>query len=417
MQDNALGHYDGTQWTWTDTAARMRAVWANASNDVWAGGDGGVLLHYDGGGWSSVASGTTASIADLSGYSANDIWAAAGSVVLHWNGQSWTFSPLPANSGSAHAIWSVASDNVWAFGGQPVGSEGTPPVAWHYDGSTWTTVAVPAPKVPCCTSPGALVAAWGSSASDIWAVGNGSALHYDGTTWKQLDNLTLYTTGPAAVWSDGSETFMQARTTSTAAAGGYLQFDGNNWKATASWNFDGLYGDASLMPANAWGSGANDVWAVNSHQIIHYNGSRWVTAPPPANASSFTSITGSAANDVRLAGTAVSWITSTARPGRRFPWARRPDIWHVFSVSQSLAYAITSDTLYRWNGFNWSQAAQVASASMQSIWATGTDAFATSGPNIYAFDQNGFKGRSIRIPTPASSWKTSGAPRRMTSGR
>jgi hypothetical protein len=37
----------------------LYAVVARAQNDVWAVGSGGVIVHYDGSGWSSIASPTT----------------------------------------------------------------------------------------------------------------------------------------------------------------------------------------------------------------------------------------------------------------------------------------------------------------------------------------------------------------------
>ena len=36
----------------------LRGAWANGESDIWAVGDHGTALHYDGKGWSSVATGT-----------------------------------------------------------------------------------------------------------------------------------------------------------------------------------------------------------------------------------------------------------------------------------------------------------------------------------------------------------------------
>jgi len=56
-----------------------------------------------------------------------------------------------------------------------------------------------------------LVAVWGSSASDVWAVGSGgSILHNDGSKWTAIPSTTMETlhgvwgTGPGEVWAVGS---------------------------------------------------------------------------------------------------------------------------------------------------------------------------------------------------------------------
>jgi hypothetical protein len=60
-------HWDGTSWTLmeTPTLSAIRAIGGTASDDVFAAGDDGVLLHYDGTGWQSVRPLTTRDIAAL----------------------------------------------------------------------------------------------------------------------------------------------------------------------------------------------------------------------------------------------------------------------------------------------------------------------------------------------------------------
>lgn len=54
----------------------LHAVWAWNDRDVWAAGDAGVLLHYDGTTWAGAPSGTRLGIYALWGRASNDIWAA-----------------------------------------------------------------------------------------------------------------------------------------------------------------------------------------------------------------------------------------------------------------------------------------------------------------------------------------------------
>src|SRR5882757_6161951 len=77
-----------------------------------------------------------------------------------------------------NGVWGTSASNVWAVG------DGT---ILHYDGATWAPVAG--------GSGDALFGIWGSSASDVWAVGNDGGqtpviLHYDGASWSSVPSLS-----------------------------------------------------------------------------------------------------------------------------------------------------------------------------------------------------------------------------------
>jgi hypothetical protein len=80
-------------------------VWVAAPDDVFAVGDGGVILHRDATGWSSMTSPTTRPLYGVKGTSGHDVFAVGyGNVLLHYDGARWTpvnapFVPfLSANS-------------------------------------------------------------------------------------------------------------------------------------------------------------------------------------------------------------------------------------------------------------------------------------------------------------------------------
>jgi hypothetical protein len=52
---------------------------------VWAAGDGGTVLHWNGSAWSSVASGMTGAFNGIWGTSAGDVWAVGvgGAILQH----------------------------------------------------------------------------------------------------------------------------------------------------------------------------------------------------------------------------------------------------------------------------------------------------------------------------------------------
>ncbi len=67
----------GTEWqrVLTGTTEPLNAVWAVASNDVWAVGNGGTIVHWDGTAFSTVRSNTTSTLRALWGSGANNLWA------------------------------------------------------------------------------------------------------------------------------------------------------------------------------------------------------------------------------------------------------------------------------------------------------------------------------------------------------
>ena len=72
---------------------------------MYAVGVGGTILHFDGAGWSRMASPTDALLLDVWGLAPDDIYAVGfngfGVVIAHWNGTRWTSVPTPDAGGVA----------------------------------------------------------------------------------------------------------------------------------------------------------------------------------------------------------------------------------------------------------------------------------------------------------------------------
>jgi hypothetical protein len=140
-------HYDGATWTEmaTGTDSDLWGVWGDASDDVWAvGGEIGtgppVLLHFDGDAWSAVAVPTldraSTALLKVWGTTATNVFAVGQlGVILGYDGTNWAQVPS-GTSEDLISLWGTGPDHIVAVGGRSNGEVAV------YDGSTWTSQTV-----------------------------------------------------------------------------------------------------------------------------------------------------------------------------------------------------------------------------------------------------------------------------------
>jgi PKD repeat protein len=201
--DGGGWHFDGSEWSDvvfgsgpTDPSLNcFRAVWGSSASDVFLGGDRfafetdlttGFVRHFDGTTWTYAETPGVGVIA-ISGSGPTDVYALALSnaceptcvpryLLLRYDAASW--SEVTGSSGhELHGLWVAGSNDVWIAGERTTG-EG---VVLHYDGTGLTESFAPA--TGAAEPP--LLDVWGSSSTDIYAVGSGGILHYDGSTWVE----------------------------------------------------------------------------------------------------------------------------------------------------------------------------------------------------------------------------------------
>jgi len=260
------------------TTNALYGVWGSASNDVFAVGDYGTIVHYNGNYWSAMTSGTANALNGLWGSASNDVFAVgAGGTILHYDGnpgEQWLPMSSPTTNG-LYAVWGSASNDVFA-----VGDGGT---ILHFNGIEWSAMTSGTGNRLC--------GVWGSSFSDVFAVGywdvfGSNIRHYDGTTWSAMTssmNVELY-----GVWGSASNDVF-----AVGDMGTIVQYNGAAWSemtcTTGCGSFRGV-----------WGIASNDVFAVQeTGQILHYNGGWHLTGTPEY---SLNSVWGSASNDVFAVG-------------------------------------------------------------------------------------------------------------------
>jgi hypothetical protein len=181
-------HWDGTSWQLIPSANvagsnnELYAVVALSPSDVWAVGYWGnaasgfstLIEHWDGISWSIVASPNSSGDNFLQAVSAtgpSDIWAVGwsrnpfnfqtGTLIEHWDGNSWSqvFSFGVEPSSAAYGVAAVSPQDAWA-----VGDGGGLALIGRWNGSSWSVF--PSPEVA-----GRLHAATAITPCDLWAVG------------------------------------------------------------------------------------------------------------------------------------------------------------------------------------------------------------------------------------------------------
>lgn len=252
--------FDGTQWSVVGNVNPNgwmvgTDVWASAPNDVWVVGPYGQSYRYIGSVWTSFSLGNGGDLHGIWGASAGDVYVVGDSGVIgHYNGTALVREQSPTSK-RLRDVWGSGPNDVWA-----VGDEG---VIVHRDASGWRLVPLPS----TVTSPPYFEGVWGSSASNVYAVGRGfmpmnggDIWQYDGSTWRQVLNL-----GPSPLHS-------------------------------------------------VWGTGPDDVYAVGGlpqsglRIVLHFGGQEWRRVQLPLQVSeSYYAVGGSGRLDIIIAGYGGIW--------------------------------------------------------------------------------------------------------------
>ena len=197
---NQIEHYDGQSMAVSYQGPRrspgpfwagLQSLWSRSGADVFAVGDGGTVLHYNGS-WTAQPTGTTALLSGVWGDKASSAVFAvgAGGTVLYYDGSTWQ----PQNSGTAQsltAVWGASPSDVFA-----VGTSGT---ILHFNGTSWT-----AQNSGTTTT---FHSVWGSAGNSVFAVGDGGTIaRYDGTSWT-TQTVNSYSTLNAVWGTSGTNVY------------------------------------------------------------------------------------------------------------------------------------------------------------------------------------------------------------------
>jgi hypothetical protein len=271
-------HFDGAAWSVVPSpnlpdGNRLSDVVALSPNDVWAVG------------WTSNPS----SLDDRS-------------FSMHWDGTSWSIVDTPQPGGASvdrlEAVDAAGPNDVWATGLYWDAQTHAHSVILHWNGKSWSNVPLRAPSLGVttprrvCDSRTGLAGITVVSASDVWAVGDATTCHYGGTAWRQVPSPQprgeyyelsypledVSAAAPNDVWAVGArvvETYYGVDWDSLAE-----HWDGTRWTLNTIQLPPGqiLYGVDAVAADDVWAVGQDDFGAT----IVHYDGSAWSHVPTPA---------------------------------------------------------------------------------------------------------------------------------------
>jgi len=312
----------------------------------------------------------------------NDVWAAGHwydsrtaryrTFIERWNGSGWRIVSTPDVGGGYNDLNGVAASHdadAWAVGYWSDTTYGySKTLILHWNGSSWSVVPSPNP------GPGnnVLYGVTALSPGDAWAVGwyydadfvgRPLVLRWNGSSWKQVAAPSTSTyfnalqsvaaTGPADAWAGGH----------ASVSGRYATFlmhwDGATWTVVPSPNVGAKHNRIRAVSA----ASPLDVWAVGDSQtggslIEHWNGSAWsvVEHPVPGGTHTFWGVSALAANDAWVSGyvnastglqpliehwDGAAWQQQTPAQATPRPWLTAisglpgGDVWAVGGVGTS----------------------------------------------------------------------------------
>jgi hypothetical protein len=192
-------------------------------------------------------------------------------LVTVWNGSTWDRTVLPLVAKSTRnelvAVSGSSANDVWAVGDYTIGKEARV-LLEHFNGAVWSRSAIPGGQQPLAAASAVLDLA----ASDVWVAGSGDQTgsllwHYNGSTWTEEQSPPfMYGAGPGLVGTADSD-------------------------------------------LNTLGFNAGDT-------VEHYNGAEWSQVGPTANANAIQDALAEGASGSRSLWTVGTFVVGGTEEGR-----------------------------------------------------------------------------------------------------
>ncbi|HET8933807.1 MAG TPA: SdrD B-like domain-containing protein [Polyangiales bacterium] len=276
-EDQGFGMCSADKWCFqiiNVTHSALNSIWANSAKDVWAVGEKGTIIRWNGSSWLEVPGAPSEELKWVWGTGPSDVWIVGlNNTVLRWDGTK--LNNIPVEPQSYTSVWGSGPNDVWLSGSTN---------SFRWNGSSFTKVENYADGYTSYAQ------MWGSSTTDLWAVGPG-ILRWNGMSWTLVkndaaanDEKSYYKSG---IWASSSTSVW------IVDQGGSIF----HWNGIA-WTRELNNGDVYKGFEGIWGSSANDIWAVGGRgTLVHWDGNSWKNASSGA-ATLTTDVSGTGANDV-----------------------------------------------------------------------------------------------------------------------
>ncbi len=277
-------------------------------------------------------------------------------------------------------FWGSSASDLFAVGETAAGNPTS--AVLHFDGQWTEQLTAPNQR---------LQAIWGSSATDVFAVGfnaiaagPGALIYrYDGSSWAQMEDPPIDDPAYLGVWgASGSDVY---------AVGEYFDFrdnvlvshfDGVSWSRVPTDNVDGG------IATDVSGTSASDVYVVgyyypgDGYFVLHYDGSSWTTTPF-TDEGALRGVWASSPTDVFAVGFDQNGgfiIHYDGSSWSRMAAPSTPDgLADIWGSSGSDVYASGGDGILHYDGSTWTQVFEEG----------GEEVFGLSATDVYVVDGNG----------------------------
>ncbi len=328
------------------------ALWGSNKTNVFAVGDSGGILHWDGVSWTKMQTSITTQVVAVAGSSAAEVFAVSNAgAILRFTGAGWA-DPVatPSHVTSKLAdVWAAAPNDVVAVGAG----------VFRLQGQAWVDNSI--------DFAGGVKAVWGRGTGDIEVIGQLAAAHWNGTAWSQTMTSGIGTlAAPVDLW--GSSTALYA------AGAGIVEYNGSSWASiadqevyVADWvspsgkvwvagtkgvgHVDG--GAVTRDVAGAafraiWGVDDQHVFAAGSAEIRAFDGTMWQAVKLPATVGvQLDGLWGRDANDVFAVGAANTVLHYRAGLWRTISTPFTGDLVSVSGMGASIFVATTDGNVYQ----------------------------------------------------------------------
>ena len=349
-------HFNGQEWALDEEMPGVLsgADWLSPDNG-WAVGSSGLIVHYDGAGWTPVVSNTDKLLFDVSFADAGHGWAVGDKgTILFYDGTEWTQQTSPA-SDQIWAVQMISAGDGWAITGNKK--------LLHFDGLSWS-------EYPLSLSfqPYTLFFLDGDTG---WIAGeSGKIWKYSNGTWEAENSPGTY---------DVRDVWMTDENTGWAV-GGYqiLEKKNGTWiNHSRSADYDDQHISIDML-------NENEGWVVGEKGMILYkNGGNWEKYPSPTG-NQLWDVLFPLPNEgwcVGDGGTILKYTFSTG--WQIFPSPVSTRLSEVFFIQPANGWAVgEGGVIIHYDGIQWTQVPSPTTQYLYNVhffdadhgWAVGQNA-------------------------------------------